>query len=216
MRTARARTSGEYRADVFVMAPPSQGSEPPANPGRFRTNWSVFSDKTGPILGPLMGYEVLSAFFLEADFLGIMLFGRQRVGDGLHMAATAIVAIGTLFSAFWILSVNSWMQTPQGYSINDVGQFVPENWWAIIFNPSFPYRLVHMVLAAYLTTAFVVGGVGAWHLLRGRDTPVAANPDGNRSSVHLGRTDSLCRPGLRPARRVRSGHRHPVPVPQGP
>jgi cytochrome bd ubiquinol oxidase subunit I len=133
---------------------------------QFGTNWSVFSDKAGPVIGPLMGYEVLSAFFLEAGFLGIMLFGRQRVGERLHMAATAIVAAGTLASAFWILSVNSWMQTPQGYSINDVGQFVPEDWWAIIFNPSFPYRLVHMVLAAYLTTAFVVGAVGAWHLLR--------------------------------------------------
>ncbi len=136
---------------------------------QFGTNWSVFSDKTGPILGPLMGYEVLTAFFLEAGFLGIMLFGREKVGDRLHMAATAIVALGTVMSAFWILSVNSWMQTPQGYSINDVGQFVPEDWWAIVFNPSFPYRLVHMVLAAYLTTAFVVGGVGAWHLLRNRD-----------------------------------------------
>jgi len=136
---------------------------------QFGTNWSVFSDKTGPILGPLMGYEVLTAFFLEAGFLGIMLFGREKVGDRLHMAATFIVALGTVMSAFWILSVNSWMQTPQGYSINDVGQFVPEDWWAIVFNPSFPYRLVHMVLAAYLTTAFVVGGVGAWHLLRSRD-----------------------------------------------
>jgi cytochrome d ubiquinol oxidase subunit I len=141
---------------------------------QFGTNWSVFSDKTGPILGPLMGYEVLSAFFLEAGFLGIMLFGREKVGDKLHMAATAIVAIGTLFSAFWILSVNSWMQTPQGYSINTVGQFVPEDWWAIIFNPSFPYRLVHMVLAAYLTTAFVVGAVGAWHLLRSPESRGAA------------------------------------------
>ena len=141
---------------------------------QFGTNWSVFSDKTGPILGPLMGYEVLSAFFLEAGFLGIMLFGRERVGERLHMAATAIVAIGTLMSAFWILSVNSWMQTPQGYSINAVGQFVPEDWWAIIFNPSFPYRLVHMVLAAYLTTAFVVGAVGAWHLLRSRESRGAA------------------------------------------
>ena len=137
---------------------------------QFGTNWSVFSDKTGPILGPLMGYEVLTAFFLEAGFLGIMLFGREKVGDRLHMAATVIVALGTVMSAFWILSVNSWMQTPQGYSINDVGQFVPEDWWAIVFNPSFPYRLVHMVLAAYLTTAFVVGGVGAWHLLRSRDS----------------------------------------------
>ncbi len=133
---------------------------------QFGTNWSVFSDKAGPIIGPLMGYEVLSAFFLEAGFLGIMLFGRERVGDRLHMAATVIVALGTLMSAFWILSVNSWMQTPQGYGINEVGQFIPLDWWAIVFNPSFPYRLVHMVLAAYLTTAFVVGGVGAWHLLR--------------------------------------------------
>ena len=137
---------------------------------QFGTNWSVFSDKAGPIIGPLMGYEVLSAFFLEAGFLGIMLFGREKVGDRLHMAATAIVALGTVMSAFWIISVNSWMQTPQGYSINDVGQFVPEDWWAIVFNPSFPYRLVHMVLAAYLTTAFVVGGVGAWHLLRNPDS----------------------------------------------
>ncbi|MBB3995399.1 cytochrome d ubiquinol oxidase subunit I [Sulfitobacter undariae] len=141
---------------------------------QFGTNWSVFSDKTGPILGPLMGYEVLSAFFLEAGFLGVMLFGRDKVGDRMHMVATTIVAIGTLFSAFWILSVNSWMQTPQGFSINDVGQFVPEDWWAIVFNPSFPYRLVHMVLAAYLTTAFVVGAVGAWHLLRSRDSRGAA------------------------------------------
>ncbi|HRY23773.1 MAG: cytochrome ubiquinol oxidase subunit I [Geminicoccaceae bacterium] len=141
---------------------------------QFGTNWSVFADRTGPILGPLMGYEVLSAFFLEAGFLGIMLFGRERVGDRLHMAATVIVALGTLFSAFWILSVNSWMQTPQGYSINEVGQFVPEDWWLIVFNPSFPYRLVHMVLAAYLTTAFVVGGVGAWHLLRDRENRAAS------------------------------------------
>lgn len=133
---------------------------------QFGTNWSVFSDKTGPILGPLMGYEVLSAFFLEAGFLGIMLFGMGRVGKGLHFAATVTVAFGTCFSAFWILSVNSWMQTPVGYSINDVGQFVPEDWWAIVFNPSFPYRLAHMVLAAYLTTAFVVGAVGAYHLIK--------------------------------------------------
>ncbi len=141
---------------------------------QFGTNWSVFSDKTGPILGPMMGYEVLSAFFLEAGFLGIMLFGRERVGNKLHMMATTIVAIGTLMSAFWILSVNSWMQTPQGYSINDVGQFVPEDWWAIVFNPSFPYRLVHMVLAAYLTTAFTVGAVGAWHLLKDPESRSAA------------------------------------------
>jgi len=133
---------------------------------QFGTNWSVFSDKTGPILGPLMGYEVLSAFFLEAGFLGIMLFGLDRVGKKLHFAATLMVAFGTFFSAFWILSVNSWMQTPAGYEINEVGQFVPANWFEIVFNPSFPYRLVHMVLAAYLTTALVVGAVGAWHLFR--------------------------------------------------
>ncbi|WP_395542483.1 cytochrome ubiquinol oxidase subunit I [Neotabrizicola sp. sgz301269] len=141
---------------------------------QFGTNWSVFSDKAGPIIGPLMGYEVLSAFFLEAGFLGVMLFGRQRVGEGVHMAATAIVAIGTLFSAFWILSVNSWMQTPTGHGVNAAGQFVPEDWWAVVFNPSFPYRLVHMVLAAYLTTAFMVGGVGAWHLIRSPDSRGAA------------------------------------------
>ena len=133
---------------------------------QFGTNWSVFSDKTGPILGPLMGYEVMSAFFLEAGFLGVMLFGMDRVGKGLHFLATLLVAFGTFFSAFWILSVNSWMQTPAGYAINEVGQFVPANWFEIVFNPSFPYRLVHMVLAAYLTTAFVVGAVGAWHILK--------------------------------------------------
>ncbi len=135
---------------------------------QFGTNWSVFSDRTGPILGPLMGYEVMSAFFLEAGFLGVMLFGEKRVGRGLHFMATVIVAIGTLASAFWILSVNSWMHTPAGYALNDAGQFVPADWWAIVFNPSFPYRLVHMVLACYLTTAFAVGAVGAWHLLRDR------------------------------------------------
>ncbi len=133
---------------------------------QFGTNWSTFADKAGPIVGPLMGYEVLSAFFLEAGFLGIMLFGFNRVGPKLHLFATAMVAFGTLFSTFWILSVNSWMQTPAGFAINDAGQFVPDDWWAIVFTPSFPYRLVHMVLAAYLTTAFVVGGVGAWHLLK--------------------------------------------------
>ena len=133
---------------------------------QFGTNWSVFSDKVGPVLGPLMGYEVLSAFFLEAGFLGVMLFGRERVGPQLHFLATLMVAIGTLFSAFWILSVNSWMQTPAGYGVNAQGQFIPVDWMAVVFNPSFPYRLVHMVLAAYLTTAFVIGGVGAYHLLR--------------------------------------------------
>ncbi|WP_339335166.1 cytochrome ubiquinol oxidase subunit I, partial [uncultured Maricaulis sp.] len=135
---------------------------------QFGTNWSVFSDRAGPVVGPLMAYEVLTAFFLEAGFLGVMLFGMGRVSKSLHFGATVMVAFGTLLSATWILSVNSWMQTPAGFSINEVGQFVPENWLAIIFNPSFPYRLLHMVLAAYLTTAFVVGAVGALHLLRDR------------------------------------------------
>lgn len=133
---------------------------------QFGTNWSVFSDKTGPVLGPLMGYEVMSAFFLEAGFLGVMLFGLGRVPGKIHFAATVAVAAGTFFSAFWILSVNSWMQTPAGFEINEAGQFVPVDWIEVIFNPSFPYRLMHMVLAAYLTTAFVVGAVGAFHLLK--------------------------------------------------
>lgn len=133
---------------------------------QFGTNWSVFSDKAGPVIGPLMAYEVLTAFFLEAGFLGVMLFGMGRVSKKLHFFATCMVAFGTLMSATWILSVNSWMQTPQGFGMNADGQFIPKSWIEIIFNPSFPYRLTHMVLAAYLTTAFVVGAVGAWHLLR--------------------------------------------------
>jgi cytochrome bd ubiquinol oxidase subunit I len=136
---------------------------------QFGTNWAVFSDKAGPVIGPLMAYEVLTAFFLEAGFLGVMLFGMERVGRRLHFMATLMVALGTLLSAFWIVVVNSWMQTPAGYGINAVGQFTPESWIAIIFNPSMPYRLVHTVLAAYLTTALVVGAVGAWHLLRGQN-----------------------------------------------
>jgi cytochrome d ubiquinol oxidase subunit I len=137
---------------------------------QFGTNWSVFSDRAGPIIGPLMAYEVLTAFFLEAGFLGVMLFGLERVGRKLHFLATLMVAAGTAMSAFWILSVNSWMQTPTGWTMNAQGQFVPAgSWLDIIFNPSFPYRLVHTVLAAYLTTALVVGAVGAWHLLKGRD-----------------------------------------------
>jgi cytochrome d ubiquinol oxidase subunit I len=133
---------------------------------QFGTNWAAFSDKAGPVVGPLMAYEVLTAFFLESGFLGVMLFGLKRVGPRLHFLATVMVAIGTLMSAFWILSSNSWMQTPAGYAVNADGQFVPADWLKVIFNPSFPYRLVHMVLAAYLTTALVVGAVGAFHLLR--------------------------------------------------
>ncbi len=139
---------------------------------QFGTNWSVFSDRAGPIVGPLMAYEVLTAFFLEAGFLGVMLFGLERVGKKLHFLATCLVALGTALSAFWILSANSWMQTPTGWTTNAAGQFVPAgSWLDIIFNPSFPYRLVHTVLAAYLTTALVVGAVGAWHLLKGRGNP---------------------------------------------
>lgn len=135
---------------------------------QFGSNWAVFSDRAGPVIGPLMAYEVLTAFFLEAGFLGVMLFGMNKVGKGLHFASTLAVAIGTLISATWILSVNSWMQTPVGFGVNEAGQFVPEDWWAIVFNPSFPYRLVHTVIAAFLTTSFIVAAVGAWHLLKNR------------------------------------------------
>jgi cytochrome bd ubiquinol oxidase subunit I len=133
---------------------------------QFGTNWSVFSDKVGNILGPLLGYEVLTAFFLEASFLGIMLFGWNRVSKKMHFAATLIVAAGTLISAFWILSANSWMQTPAGFREGADGLLYPTDWIAVIFNPSFLYRFVHMVTAAYLTTAFVVGGIGGYYLWR--------------------------------------------------
>ncbi|MDE2007662.1 MAG: cytochrome ubiquinol oxidase subunit I [Rhodospirillales bacterium] len=139
----------------------------------FGTNWSQFATKAGPVIGPLMGYEVLTAFFLEAGFLGVMLFGMARVGPGLHFTATCIVAIGTLISAFWILAVNSWMQTPAGFALAPDGRFLPADWWAIIFNPSFPYRLIHMVLASYLSVAFAVGAVGAHHLRRDRQSQAA-------------------------------------------
>ena len=133
---------------------------------QFGTNWSVFSDRVGNIFGPLLGFEVLTAFFLEASFLGIMLFGWSRVSRKMHFASTIIVACGTLISAFWILSANSWMQTPQGFRLGEHGLLYPTNWWQVIFNPSFPYRFMHMVTAAYLTTAFVVGGIGAFYLYR--------------------------------------------------
>jgi cytochrome d ubiquinol oxidase subunit I len=140
---------------------------------QFGTNWSRFSELAGPIVGPLMGYEVMTAFFLEAGFLGIMLFGLRRVGEKLHYFATCVVAVGTLFSAFWILAANSWMQTPQGAAIGPDGHFIPEDWFAIVFSPSFFYRLPHMVLASYLSVAFLVGGVGAWHLRRDNENPGA-------------------------------------------
>ncbi|AOX17275.1 cytochrome ubiquinol oxidase subunit I [Kozakia baliensis] len=135
----------------------------------FGTNWSQFAQKAGPILGPMLAYEVMTAFFLEAGFLGVMMFGLNRVGRGLHFAATCMVSIGTLISMSWILASNSWMQTPRGYTIEPgTGRFLPANWWEIVFNPSFPFRLVHMALAAFLCVAFIVGGVGAWHLLKAR------------------------------------------------
>lgn len=137
---------------------------------QFGTNWSYFSDFAGSVTGPLLAYEVLTAFFLEAGFLGVMLFGWNRVGPGLHFFATVMVAIGTLVSATWILASNSWMHTPAGYALVD-GRIVPTDWLAVIFNPSFPYRLLHMTVAAYLATALFVGASGAWHLLRGRDEP---------------------------------------------
>ncbi len=133
---------------------------------QFGTNWSVFSDRVGNVIGPLLGYEVLTAFFLEASFLGIMLFGWERVSKKMHFFATCIVAFGTLISSFWILSANSWMQTPQGFEIAENGLLYPTNWLEIIFNPSFPYRLVHMIKASYLTTSFVVAGTAAFYLIK--------------------------------------------------
>jgi len=134
---------------------------------QFGTNWPGFMERAGNIAGPLLGYEVLTAFFLEAAFLGIMLFGRDRVPGWVHTLATVLVAVGTTASAFWILALNSWMQTPQGHTMID-GRLYAADWWAIIFNPSFPYRLVHMLLASGLTTAFLVAGISAFQLLRDR------------------------------------------------
>ncbi|QKN81986.1 cytochrome ubiquinol oxidase subunit I [Scandinavium goeteborgense] len=137
---------------------------------QFGTNWSGFSQFAGSITGPLLTYEVLTAFFLEAGFLGVMLFGWNKVGPGLHFFATCMVALGTLMSTFWILASNSWMQTPQGFEIVN-GQVVPVDWFAVVFNPSFPYRLLHMTIAAFLSSALFVGASAAWHLLKGNNTP---------------------------------------------
>jgi len=136
----------------------------------FGTNWAGFSSFAGGVTGPLLDYEVMTAFFLEAGFLGIMLFGWNRVGRVAHFGATALVAIGTIISMFWILASNSWMQTPQGFAIVN-NRVVPVDWWKIVFNPSFPYRLAHMGLAAFIVAALVVAATGAWHLLRGRRDP---------------------------------------------
>ncbi|HEX2825794.1 MAG TPA: cytochrome ubiquinol oxidase subunit I [Burkholderiales bacterium] len=136
-------------------------------PFQFGTNWSRFSDLTADVVGPLMTYEVLTAFFLEAGFLGVLLFGRKRVPAGVHFFAAVMVAVGTLLSTFWILAANSWMQTPVGHEIVD-GRFVPQDWLRIVFTPSFPYRLTHTTMAFFITTAFVVIGVAAYYLRRGR------------------------------------------------
>jgi cytochrome d ubiquinol oxidase subunit I len=134
---------------------------------QFGTNWPGFMQRAGNIAGPLLGYEVLTAFFLEATFLGIMLFGRNRVSPRMHMVATLMVAGGTTLSAFWILSLNSWMQTPAGFAMGPDGRMVVTSWIDVIFNPSFPYRLVHKLLASSLTAAFLIAGLSAWQLLRG-------------------------------------------------
>lgn len=150
---------------------------------QFGTNWSRFSEFAGNVVGPLIAYEVITAFFLEAAFLGIMLFGWERVGDRLHFLATCMVALGTLFSAFWILSANSWMQTPAGHAIEN-GIAVPVDWWRIVFNPSFPNRFAHMVMACYLTTAFAVAGMSAWMILRARGEP-PEKVEGARRSLSM-------------------------------
>ena len=133
---------------------------------QFGTNWPGYMEKTGNIAGPLLGFEVLTAFFLEATFLGVMLFGRGRVSERVHLAATCMVALGTTMSAFWILSLNSWMQTPAGYEIID-GVFHVTSWFDVVFNPSFPYRLGHKLLASALTASFLMAGVSAWQILKG-------------------------------------------------
>ena len=140
---------------------------------QFGTNWPRYMTSVGAIAGPLLSYEVLTAFFLEATFLGVMLFGMNRVPDWMHVTATALVAFGTTVSAFWILALNSWMQTPQGHVIEG-GQAIAADWIAVIFNPSFPYRLTHMLLASGLTASFVIAGLSAWRLLRAPDDRGAA------------------------------------------
>ncbi len=132
---------------------------------QFGTNWPGFMERVGNVAGPLLGYEVLTAFFLEATFLGVMLFGHGRVSERAHLVATCLVAFGTTMSAFWILALNSWMHTPAGYEIRN-GEFFVRSWLEVIFNPSFPYRLAHVLLASALTVAFVLAGVSAWQLLK--------------------------------------------------
>ncbi len=140
---------------------------------QFGTNWPGFMNEVGNIAGPLLAFEVLTAFFLEATFLGVMLFGMNRVPGWMHLTATVLVAGGTTLSAFWILALNSWMHTPVGHGMAD-GQLVAADWWQVIFNPSFPYRLTHMLLASGLTAAFVVAGLSAWRLLKSPGDAAAA------------------------------------------
>lgn len=137
---------------------------------QFGTNWPGYMNKAGNIAGPLLGFEVLTAFFLEASFLGIMLFGKNRVSNRLHLISCTLVAIGTSLSAFWILSLNSWMQTPTGYLMEN-GVFVVKDWWEVIFNPSFPYRMAHMFVASLLTSSFLIVGVSAWRVTKKVDGP---------------------------------------------
>src|SRR5690554_5928022 len=137
---------------------------------QFGTNWPGFMERAGNIAGPLLGYEVLTAFFLEASFLGVMLFGKDRVSNRVHLISCFLVAAGTTFSAFWILSLNSWMQTPAGHFMEN-GVAMIDDWWAIIFNPSFPLRFVHMLIASLLTSAFLILGVSAWRARRKVDGP---------------------------------------------
>ena len=140
---------------------------------QFGTNWPGYMNTVGNIAGPLLAYEIMTAFFLEASFLGIMLFGRKRVGERMHTLATVLVAAGTTLSAFWILALNSWMQTPAGFEVID-GVVHPTDWFAVIFNPSFPYRLAHMLLASGLTVAFLVAGLSAYRWARGDRAPDVA------------------------------------------
>jgi cytochrome d ubiquinol oxidase subunit I len=139
---------------------------------QFGTNWPGYMNKVGNVAGPLLAYEVLTAFFLEATFLGVMLFGMNRVSGRVHLASSVIVAAGTTLSAFWILALNSWMQTPAGHVV-DEGELIAGSWLAVIFNPSFPYRLAHMLLASGITAVFLVAGLSAWRLLQAPNDPSA-------------------------------------------
>jgi cytochrome d ubiquinol oxidase subunit I len=135
---------------------------------QFGTNWPGFMEKAGDIAGPLLGFEVMTAFFLEASFLGVMLYGKEHVSNKVHMFASCMVAIGTSMSAFWILALNSWMQTPSGFALLPSGQIIATDWWAIVFNPSFPYRFSHKMLASFVTAGFLITGLSAWRILAGR------------------------------------------------